>query len=52
MYKMIISLGYKIVIKKRLEYKHSNFMKPYIDFLFEEKSYYKKMMICQILLKY
>ena len=39
---MMISLGYKIVIKKILEYKHSNFMKPYIDFLFEKKSYYKK----------
>ena len=45
MYKMMISLGYKIVIKKILEYKHSNFMKPYIDFLFEKKSYYKKIMI-------
>ena len=54
MYEMMISLGYKIVIKKILEYKHSNFMKPYIDFLFEKKSYYKKIMIleCQILLKY
>ena len=39
----MISLGYKIVIKKILEYKHSNFMKPYIDFLFEKKSYYKKI---------
>ena len=36
-YEMMISLGYKIVIKKILEYKHSNFMKPYIDFLFEKK---------------
>ena len=43
MYEMMISLGYKIVIKKVLEYKHSNFMKPYIDFLFEKKSYYKKI---------
>ena len=42
MYEMMISLGYKIVIKKILEYKHSNFMKPYIDFLFQKKSYYKK----------
>ena len=32
MYEMMISLGYKIVIKKILEYKHSNFMRPYIDF--------------------
>ena len=54
MYEMMISLGYKIVIKKILEYKHSNFMKPYIDFLFEKKSHYKKMEIleCQIFLKY
>ena len=37
MYEMMISLGYKIVIKKILEYKHSNFMKTYIDFLFEKK---------------
>ena len=42
MYEIMISLGYKIVIKKILEYKHSNFMKPYMDFLFEKKSYYKK----------
>ena len=32
MYEMMKSLGYKIDIKKILEYKHSNFMKPYIDF--------------------
>ena len=37
MYEMMISLGYKIVIKKILEYKHCNFIKPYIDFLFEKK---------------
>ena len=43
MYEIMISLGYKIVVKKILEYKHSNFMKPYIDFLFEKKSYYKKI---------
>ena len=43
MYEMMIFLGYEIVIKKILEYKHSNFMKPYIDFLFEKKSYYKKI---------
>ena len=42
MYEMMISLGYKINVKKILEYKHSNFMKSYIDFLFEKKSYYKK----------
>ena len=45
MYEMLISLGYEINIKKILEYKHSNFMKPYIDFMFEKKSYYKKMEI-------
>ena len=43
MYEIMISLGYKIIVKKILEYKHSNFMKPYIDFLFEKKSYYKKI---------
>ena len=42
MYEMVISLGYEINVKKILEYKHSNFMKPYINFLFEKKSYYKK----------
>ena len=54
MYEMMISLGYEIMIKKILEYRHSNFMKPYIDFLFEKKSYYKKLVIleCQMLLKY
>ena len=43
MYEMMLSLGYKIVIKKILEYGHNNFMKPYIGFLFEKKSYYKKI---------
>ena len=43
MYEMLKSLGYKINIKKILEYKHTNFMKPYIDFLFEKKSYYKSI---------
>ena len=43
MYEMLKSLGYKINIKKILEYKHSNFMKPYIDFLFEKKAYYKSI---------
>ena len=54
MYEMMISLGYEINVKKILEYKHNDFMKPYIDFLFEKKSYYKKIDIleCQILLKY
>ena len=40
---MMISLGYEIKIKKVLEYEHFNFMKPYIDFLFEKKYYYKKI---------
>ena len=40
-YEMLKSLGYRINIKKILEYKHTNFMKPYIDFLFEKKSYHK-----------
>ena len=31
------SLGYKINIKKILEYKHSAFMKPYIDFYLKGK---------------
>ena len=43
MYEIMKSLGYKINIKKILEYKHSNFMKPYIDFCFEKKSYYKSI---------
>ena len=43
MYEMMIYLGYEINVKKILEYKRSNFMKPYIDFLFEKKSYYKKI---------
>ena len=43
MYEMMKSLGYKINIKRILEYKHSNFMKPYIDFLFEKKSCYKSI---------
>ena len=43
MYEMMKSLGYKIKIKSILEYKHSDFMKPYIDFCFEKKSYYKSI---------
>ena len=35
MYEMLKSLGYKINIKKILEYKHSSFMKSYIDFCFK-----------------
>ena len=36
MYEMMKSLGYRINIKKILQYKHSDFMKPYIIFLFEK----------------
>ena len=43
MYEMMKSLGYKINIKNILEYKHSNFMKPYIHILFEKKSYHKSI---------
>ena len=40
-YEMMKSLGYKINIKKILEYKHASFIKPY--FLFEKKFYYKSI---------
>ena len=43
MYEMMKSLGYKINIEKILEYKQTNFMKPYIDFCFEKKTYYKSI---------
>ena len=43
MYEMLKSLGYKINIKKISEYKHDNFMEPYIRFLFEKKSYCKSI---------
>ena len=36
MYEMLKSLGYRINIKGILEYRHSSFMKPYIDVLFEK----------------
>ena len=36
MYAMMKFLGYKINIKRILEYKHDNFMKPYINFLLEK----------------
>ena len=54
MYEMMKSLGYKINIKKILEYKHDNFMKPYIDFLFERNHIINQleMLECQILLRY
>ena len=37
MHEMMKSLRYKRNIKNILEYKHSNFMKPYINILFEKK---------------
>ena len=43
MYEMLKSLGYRINIKRILEYHHTTFMKPYIDILFERKSYYKSI---------
>ena len=43
MYEMMKSLGYKINIKRVLEYKNGNFMKLYIDFLFEKESFYKSI---------
>ena len=43
MYEMLKSLGYRINIKKILEYKHNNFMKSYIDYCFQMKSHYKQM---------
>ena len=43
MYEMMRSLGYKVKVKRVLEYRHENFMKPYINFLFEKKSYYKSI---------
>ena len=43
MYEIMKSLGYKINIKKILEYKHDDFMRSYIDFLFEKKSFYKSI---------
>ena len=54
MYEMLKSLGYKINIKKILEYKHDNFMKPCIDFLFEKNHIINQlvMLVCQIHLRY
>ena len=37
MYKLLLKLGYDIEIKKILEYYHSDFMKNYIDFLYDKK---------------
>ena len=43
MYEMMKSLGYRINIKKILEYRNDSFMKRYIDFLFEKISFYKSI---------
>ena len=43
MYKLLLKLGYEIEIKKILEYHHSDFMKKYIDFLYDKKTEYKKI---------
>ena len=38
MCKLLLKLGYDIEFKKILEYYHSNFMKNYIDFLYDKKT--------------
>ena len=43
MYKLLLKLGIDIENKKILEYYHSNFMKNYIDFLYDKKTDYKKL---------
>ena len=43
MYKLLLKLGYDIEIKKIFEYYHSDFMKNYIDFLYDKKTEYKKI---------
>ena len=47
MYKLLLKLGYDIEIKKILEYYHSDFMKNYIDFLYDKKTEYKKIGVNQ-----
>ena len=42
-YKLLLKLGYDIEIKKILEYYHIDFMKNYIDFLYDKKTEYKKL---------
>ena len=37
MYKLLLNLGYDIKIKKILENYHSDYMKEYIDFLYDKK---------------
>ena len=43
MYKLSLKLGCDIEIKKILEYYHSDFMKNYIDFLYDKKTEYKRL---------
>ena len=56
MYKLLLNLGYNKEVKKIIEYYHSNYMKEYIDFLYNKKTEYKKlgdksmMMIYKILM--
>ena len=54
MYEMLKSLGYRINIIKILEYKHTNFMKPYIDFYLKRNHIINRSVInqCQTHLKY
>ena len=47
MYEMMKSLGYKINIKKVLEYKHDNFMKPYIDFYLKRNHIINQLVILE-----
>ena len=47
MYKLLLKLGYDIEIKKTLEYCHNDFMKNHIDFLYDKRTEYKKLMIDQ-----
>ena len=43
MHILLLTLGYDIEIKKILEYYHIDFMKNYIDFLYDKKTEYKKI---------
>ena len=43
MYKLLLKSGYDLEIKKILEYYHSDFMKNYINFLYDKKTEYKRI---------
>ena len=43
MYKLLLNLGYDIEIKKILEYYHNDYIKDYIDFLYDKKTEHKKL---------